>query len=92
MVTIHPDMSSKERFNVTESFFYDRLVKDDRRTTRPNNRATKNASNGWGQSTSSQLDRRKRYLSWGDEDPDSSGEQGEPNLSSSMGKTLQGCL
>ena len=62
---------------MTESFLYDRLVKDDRRSSRHSE------SDAWRQSTNvgrqpnnAQLDRRKRYLSWGDEDPSSSGSLG----------------
>ena len=83
----------QERFNVSESFFYDRLVKEDRRTpSRPNDprgggggggvgvsggKTRTTSVSGWAQSTTSQLDRRKRYLSWGDEDPGPPAGQGE---------------
>ena len=65
----------QERFNVTESVFHDRLVKDDlrQRSARWTDKSTPKSPTsglGWGQTASSQLDRRKRYLSWGDEDPD----------------------
>lgn len=75
--TKHDIKTLKERFNVTESFLYDRLVKDDRRSSRHSESdAWRQSTNVGRQSNNAQLDRRKRYLSWGDEDPSSSDSSG----------------